>query len=105
MANITANFTKQINDTTGTLDNKIAGVSSSLSQEVQITADRTKQETLDSFQKEKHVLTKRQDELDERLTLEPQIMEIRGFMKIGTAYGEFACFWFVSVSLSRLFWF
>ena len=72
-------FTNMVNVTAKTFNSNLTSLNSTLRQEV--FENNTKME--ERVNASRDLLNDRQDQLDQRLGLEPSLMEIRGFMKIG----------------------
>ena len=72
-------FKDELTVNTQKLDDAIANLKSSF----EFMSESARRETLATLGEVDKKLTVRQDEFDQRLNLEPKVMEIRGFMKIG----------------------
>ena len=70
--NRTRRFTRRLNAT-------VAAVHSSC----RSMSEKARSDTLDTLHEWSQRLAKRQEDIEERIQLEPEVMEIRGFLKIG----------------------
>ena len=82
-ANLTVCFRNEVRNRTRRFTRRLNTTVAAVHSSCRSMSEKARSDTLDTLREWSQRLAKRQEDIEERIQLEPEVMEIRGFLKIG----------------------